>query len=259
MSRFSRYARRPSPAAALAVVALVFALSGVAVALPGKGTVATKDIRKNAVTAAKIKNGAVVAAKLGAGSVGTAKIGAEAVTGAKVNEATLGKVPAAASADTAAKATSAEKAVSAEKATSADDALELEGRTLAQVRPLATGIKDETSQGLDDLTYETVMSTTITLPSGGATVVLNAGLELNNSGGAQAGGACRLKFTGSVVSSAVNVTMPSGHSEAIGLTAATSAAAGLRTAAVECLGSLADDTVAFNDGDLSVIALPTGG
>jgi hypothetical protein len=141
MSRISRYARlRPSPAAVIAVVALVFAVSGVAVALPGKNSVVSKDIKKNAVTAAKIKNGAVTEPKLGDGAVGTSKLGNDAVTGAKVNEGTLGKVP---SAETATKAVSAD---SATKATTADNALELEGRTLTQVRPLAVGLKDETTQ-----------------------------------------------------------------------------------------------------------------
>ena len=61
--------RRPSPAMAVAFVALLAALSGTAVALPGVNTVDSGDIRngqvkgkdigKNAVTGRKIKNGAV--------------------------------------------------------------------------------------------------------------------------------------------------------------------------------------------------------
>ena len=58
------FKRRPSPAMAVAFVALLAALSGTAVALPGKNTVNSgdikngqvkgKDIGKNTVTAKKV-------------------------------------------------------------------------------------------------------------------------------------------------------------------------------------------------------------
>jgi hypothetical protein len=253
MSRISRYARlRPSPAAVIAVIALVFAVSGVAVALPGKNSVATKDIKKNAVTAAKIKNGNVTEPKLGEGAVTTGKLGSDAVTGAKVNEATLGKVPSATTADTATKATSSDKA------TEASNALELEGQTLSQVRPIAVGIKDETTQGLDSAAFESVMGVNITLPAGGADVVLSAAIEIDNESGGQAGSACRLKFNGSVVSSTVNLTMVDGHNYSLALTAFDSAGAGTRQALVECQGSITDDDIEFVNGDLTVQAFPTG-
>lgn len=258
MSRISKYGARlrPSPALALAVVALVFAVSGVAVALPGKNSVASKDIKKNAVTAAKIKNGAVTEAKLGDGAVGTAKIGNDAVTGAKVNEATLGKVPSAGTADTAVKATSAD---SAAKASTADNALELEGRTLAQVRPIAEGNKDEVSQGLDSVEYETVMTETITLPTGGADVVVTASVNLDNNDAAQQGGTCRIRFNGTLVSYSSFVTLPSGNNASIALNAfVNSAAAGGRLALVECQGSGSDDDVRFEGGDIAVQAFPVG-
>lgn len=257
MSRISRYARlRPSPAAVIAVVALVFAVSGVAVALPGKNTVVSKDIKKNAVTAAKIKNGAVTEPKLGDGAVSTSKIGADAVTGAKVNEGTLGKVPSATTAETATKATTAD---SAAKATTADNALELEGRTLSQVRPIATGVSDDTAQGLDNVNYESVMGVNITLPTGGADVVLNASFELDNASVAQQGGTCRLKFSGSVVSEPIFITMPVGDNQTMSLTAfADNEGAGVRQALVECQGSGADDDVRFENGDLAVQAFPIG-
>lgn len=256
MSRISKYARlRPSPAAAIAVVALVFAVSGVAVALPGKNSVVTKDIKKNAVTAAKIKNGSVTEPKLGEGAVGTSKIGNDAVTGAKVNEGTLGKVPSATSADTAAKATTAE---SATKATSADNALELQGRTLSEVRPIAIGTTKTETEDLDSSAFEAVMGTTITIPSGGANVVINAAVELDNESGGQAGAACRLKFSGSVVSSTTNITMTDEHNYSMAVTAFDTAAAGIRQAFVECQGSISDGDIKFLNGDLTVQAFPTG-
>ena len=138
MSSLSRLRRRPSAGLVVAVVALVFALSGAAVALPGKNKVDKNDIAKNAVTSKALKNGAVTGPKLGAGAVTEAKLGGgavtgakladNAVTGAKVDEASLGTVPSATkatSAETAEKATSAQtaaKADTAEKANTAESA-----------------------------------------------------------------------------------------------------------------------------------------
>jgi len=51
--------RRPSPAMALAFVALLAALSGTAIALPGTNSVQSNDIKRNAVTSPKIKKNAV--------------------------------------------------------------------------------------------------------------------------------------------------------------------------------------------------------
>jgi hypothetical protein len=90
-------------------VALFIVLGGSAVALPGKGSVDSGDIKKKAVKskniakkavkskniakqAVKSKNladGAVEAAKLAGGAVTTAKIAGDAVTGAKADEASF--------------------------------------------------------------------------------------------------------------------------------------------------------------------------
>ena len=71
MRRFFAH-RSPSPSMAVAFIALVAALSGTAIALPGKNTVDSgdlkngqvkgKDIGKNAVTAKKVKNGTLTGA-----------------------------------------------------------------------------------------------------------------------------------------------------------------------------------------------------
>ena len=50
---------RISPSMAVAFVALVAALAGTAVALPGKGSVTKDDLKKGAVTKKAIKKGAV--------------------------------------------------------------------------------------------------------------------------------------------------------------------------------------------------------
>jgi hypothetical protein len=62
-----RYSRRPSPAMAVAFIALLAALSGTAVALPGKNTVDSGDIKKGAV-----KRGDLAANAVNGGKVRTA-------------------------------------------------------------------------------------------------------------------------------------------------------------------------------------------
>ena len=89
--------RLPGPGVVLAVVALVAALAGTAVALPGKNTVNSRDIKANAVKAQDIA--------------------ANAVRGEEVREATLGTVPDARRANTAAHA---DRATRADTAASAD-------------------------------------------------------------------------------------------------------------------------------------------
>ena len=83
--------RRHLQSNAVGYVAVFIALSGTAIALPGKDTVKRKDIARgavvgkaiaqNAVKRAKINNGAVGPNKLGDGAVTTAKLAQGAVTG----------------------------------------------------------------------------------------------------------------------------------------------------------------------------------
>jgi len=90
----------------MASIAVFLALGGSAWAV-AKNSVGTKQLKNNAVTTKKIKNNAVTAKKIKDNQITTAKISNGAVTGDKVNLATLGKVPAAATADTATSAGSA--------------------------------------------------------------------------------------------------------------------------------------------------------
>ena len=95
MTRAPRH--RPSPAMVVAFVALIAALSGSAIALPGKNKVDKNDIKKNAVGAKQIKKNAVAGSEARNNSL----------TGADINEATLGQVPSAGTAGSAASAGSA--------------------------------------------------------------------------------------------------------------------------------------------------------
>ena len=79
------WAKRPSPAMIVALIALFAALGGSAYAAKKIGT---KEIKANAITTGKIKKNAVT----------TAKIKNEAVTGVKIKESSLGEVPSAANA-----------------------------------------------------------------------------------------------------------------------------------------------------------------
>ncbi|HEU0025278.1 MAG TPA: hypothetical protein VFQ12_11630 [Thermoleophilaceae bacterium] len=76
---------------ALAFIALLAALSGTAIALPGKNSVQGNDLKKNSVTGKKIKKNAVTGTKVKNNSL----------TGADVREPTLAEVPSAANATNA--------------------------------------------------------------------------------------------------------------------------------------------------------------
>jgi hypothetical protein len=64
---------RPSPGFVLGFIALLVALSGTAVGLPGKKSVDKNDLKKNVVTKKTIKNGAVTQAKIANGAVTDSK------------------------------------------------------------------------------------------------------------------------------------------------------------------------------------------
>jgi hypothetical protein len=114
-----RFFRRPSPAMAVAFIALLAALSGTAVALPGKNTVDSGDLKRGAVKAGDIGRNAVTGPKIRNGSVGSADVRNDGLTGTDINEGTLGQVP---SANTANSATTANSANTANSATVADRA-----------------------------------------------------------------------------------------------------------------------------------------
>jgi hypothetical protein len=80
---------RLSPALIVAVIALVAALAGSAVALPGKNKVDKNDIQKAAVRTKALKDAAVTEPKLANGSVTTAKLGGAAVDSGKLADAAV--------------------------------------------------------------------------------------------------------------------------------------------------------------------------
>jgi hypothetical protein len=81
--------RRPSASLVISFVALAVAISGTAVALPGKNKVETNDIEKRAVTSKKLANRAVTTKKLQNLAVTATKLGADSVDGSKVATGSL--------------------------------------------------------------------------------------------------------------------------------------------------------------------------
>ena len=81
--------RRPSASLVVSFIALAIAISGTAVALPGKNKVETNDIEKRAVTSKKIGNKAVTTKKLQNLAVTSAKLAGNSVDGGKVAPGSL--------------------------------------------------------------------------------------------------------------------------------------------------------------------------
>jgi hypothetical protein len=102
-----RFTRQPSPAMAVAFIALLAALSGTAVALPGTNTVDSRDIINGQVKRGDIGSNAVTSGKVRNGTLGGADTRNDSLTGLDIDESTLGQVPSATSANTASSATTA--------------------------------------------------------------------------------------------------------------------------------------------------------
>lgn len=94
-----RLRHRPSPATVISIVALFVAISGTAIALPGKNTVNSgdiinrqvknQDLQGDAVASGKIENGQVRKVDLRDTAVDSAKVEDESLTGADINDAAL--------------------------------------------------------------------------------------------------------------------------------------------------------------------------
>lgn len=94
----------PSPAMIVAVLALFVALGGTVYAA---GTINGKAIKKNTLPGNRVKTNTLPGSKIKKKTVAGNRLKNNTVTGTQVDEATLGKVPSAATADTATTALSA--------------------------------------------------------------------------------------------------------------------------------------------------------
>lgn len=91
---FKRKNGRFSPALIVSFIALVMAMAGSAIALPGKGSVDKNDFAKGSVTKKAIKKGAITGKAIKAGAVGTPAIADGSVTDVKLADGSVtgGKV-----------------------------------------------------------------------------------------------------------------------------------------------------------------------
>ena len=112
-----KFRRLPSPSMGVAFIALLAALGGTAVALPGSNTVTSGDIVNSQVKTQDIRNS----------TIRGRDVRADTLTGSDIDESSLGKVPSATTADSATSATNATSATSATNATTATNAEQLGG------------------------------------------------------------------------------------------------------------------------------------
>jgi len=131
--------RMPSPAMGVAFVALLAALTGTAVALPGSNTVTSGDITNSAVKTQDIKNS----------TVRGRDVRNNTLTGSDINEGSLGTVPA------------------ATRAGSANSASFAGGASIAGVAASVSGIRNVRVNANDD-------SEVPVLSQGGYSIVLTA-------------------------------------------------------------------------------------
>src|SRR5262245_8134723 len=104
--------RKPAPATAIALTALLVALGGSAYA--------ATSLPANSVGTKQLKTGSVTNRTLRARAVTGSKVAPNSLTGAQIDSSTLGPVPSATHAANADRATTAQHAASADHATNAD-------------------------------------------------------------------------------------------------------------------------------------------
>ena len=151
MRRF--LANRPSPAMAVAFVALLAALSGTAIAsLPGTGSVDSGDVKNNSIRSKDVRNNNLRGKDVRNSSLGGADVKNDSLTGLDINESTLGTVPSANSANTA---NTANSATNANHANSVDGLL----RSGPFKRATATASNNDPTAALLAATEVPIMST----------------------------------------------------------------------------------------------------
>lgn len=155
--------RRPSPAMAVALLALFVALGGVSYGVATgsidsreikNNTIRTKDIRNNDIRSKDIRNSTVTGRDIKTGTIAGSDVKNDTLTGSDVNESTLGLVPGANLANLANRANSAAsvdklKTVGSYKKVSstASNADEATARAAATEVPLISGLGPVSTYG----------------------------------------------------------------------------------------------------------------
>jgi hypothetical protein len=242
---------RPSPAMAVALVALFVALGGTGYA------VARIDGRQ-------LRNATVSGAKLRKNTLG----------GREVRESRLGRVPRAARADTAARALAADRATTAataDRATSADRALALSDGAVAGLTLARSGAAAEDAQCHPEDTVDKPLlvcaSVTMTLPRAGRALLVGTAAVGKGGTGVPYVAGCVLQADGATVAGSLTHggqdfdTTPGMHFGAtpfgIATTAVTNAlAAGAHTFAIAC--QQADPDALVVDAKISALVVGAG-
>jgi hypothetical protein len=186
------------------------------------GSVITSKLADGSVTASKLVDGSVTGSALLDGSVTTSKLADNAATGAKVDEASLGKVPSAATAD------------------AATDADTVDGLHASQLRASAAATENPFAGALTS-SFSVVASATITTHSAGL-VMATGSAELYAS---TATGECLIDIDGltSATYSAFDIIGP------VAVNFNRTLPAGTHTAALKCRaasGSVSKEDAAIN-------------
>jgi hypothetical protein len=122
--------RLPSPALAIAIVALFVGLGGTVYAAQKKAKISGRAIKVKSLPGNRIVLGSVPANRLKPGAIAAALAQAGPITGAEIDELTLGRVPDAVHAETAENARNAEQAQTAVNAVNAINAQTVNGHSV---------------------------------------------------------------------------------------------------------------------------------
>lgn len=239
---------RFSSAHVIAALALFVALGGTAIAVK-KGSIGTKQLKKEAVT--------------------TKKLADNAATGAKVDESTLGTVPSATkadSADAATKAGSADTATLATKATTADAASTadaLQTRTIAQVRSRADGAQKSAPIVLPQFGDVNVLSETIAIPPGGASLIATGTTQMASDAASNQLASCELQLAGGpAITQLYSTELSADEDDTLSLTGFADVPNGnpsaqVATVLLACATTSAGNDVSSINADLVLQAIPT--
>jgi hypothetical protein len=193
----------------------------------GGGFAFAAALKKNSVKSKQIANGAVK----------TSELGPDAATGDKVSEGTLGKVPAAVTADTAASAGV------------------VGGRSADALRSIAAFAEDTTPLDLT-ISPAAVVTTQITTHSP-SLITASFSAELEGGTGDGNTAACRIELgsSNSALYSATSDDLGSSNPFSMAIDFAHELPAGTYAVSVTCSKGLGAD-VTKNDADITVIAVP---
>ena len=201
----SLFARRPSPAMVIALVALFVSLSGVSYGVATgfidsreikNNEVRSRDVRNNEIRTIDLRNNQVRGIDIRNSSVQGRDIALNTVTGTDVNESTLGKVPSAANADSAATAAHATNADNATNATTAQNAANAD--TVGGIGPDALTIGRSALGSCEPgAAFTNCTTVNLSMPRPGR-VLLNAGGQWHSddAAGTSVRGLCRINLDG---------------------------------------------------------------